>query len=83
MEGQLRGEMQEARKSRYYGDIRYQPGAAATITTTSLTPASVLEEKAFLQEPADFTVAPATADSIPDSEEEVLQVLEVVNLTKN
>jgi hypothetical protein len=75
--------MQEARKSRYYGDIRYKPGAAATITTTSLTPVSVLEVKAFSQEPADFTVAPATVDTISDSEEEVLQVLEVVNLTKN
>lgn len=42
-----------------------------------------MEIKAFSQEPADFTVAPATVDTISDSEEEVLQVLEVVNLTKN
>lgn len=75
--------MQEARKSRYYGDIRYKPGAAATITTTALTPASASEEKAFPPEPADSTAAPAGADSISDSKEEVLQVLEVVNLTKN
>lgn len=75
--------MQAARKSSYYGDIRYKPGAAATITTTALTPASALEEKAFPPEPADSTATPAGADSISDSEEEVFQVLEVVNLTKN
>jgi hypothetical protein len=66
-EGHLRREMQEARKSRYYGDIRYKPGAAATITTIALTPASALEEKEFPPEPAGSTVAPAEADSISDS----------------
>ena len=63
-------ELEEATKPKYYGDLRYKPGAEETITTAALvsTPAIPLE-------PAPSVAAPAAADSSSDSEEEVLQVL--------
>jgi len=62
-------ELQGARTSKYYGDIRYKPRAAAP------TSASTSEEEALPPEPAPSTSAPAAADSSSDSEEEVLHVL--------
>ncbi len=66
-------ELQGARK--YYGDIRYKPGAAATISTAAPTAASKSEEEVVPPEPAPSTAAPAAADSSSEEEEEALQVL--------
>jgi hypothetical protein len=69
-------ELAEARKSKFYGDFRYKPGAEATTSTVAPTPtlASTSGKKIVFSEPAPSTAAPVTADSSSE-EEKVLQVL--------
>lgn len=59
--------------TKYYGDIRYKPGAAAN-PTAAPTPAPKPEARAVTPEPAPSTAAPAAADTSSDDEDE-LQVL--------
>ena len=66
-------ELEEARRPKYYGDIRYKPGAAAN-PTAAPTPAPKPEARAVTPEPAPSTAAPAAADTSSDDEDE-LQVL--------